>query len=212
MFKKTLRDLSRPHWYDIIELVKRSTGLSVPELAKELKMSYMGVKKHCVALEKLGYLDTWRRPKVVGRPEKLYRLTEKANGIFPEIGSEVTLSLLEAAGQFDANAAEKLLFAHFHGQTLLLAKKVKGHSVADKASSLAKLRDQAGHVSECVYDREDGLQIVECHNPLQPIFDRFPTAERMEEQMFERLIGAAVERSLTKVSGLRRYVFVIETL
>ena len=212
MFKKSLSDLSRPHWFDIIDLVKRSTGLSVPELARELKMSYMGVKKHCVALEKLGYLDTWRRPKVVGRPEKLYRLTEKANDIFPSIGDEVTLSLLDAASQFDANAAEKLLFAHFHGQTLQLAKKVKGHSVADRAGSLAKLRDKSGHVSECVYHPEEGLQIIECHNPLQPIFDKFPTAERMEEHMFERLVGAGVNRSLTKVSGLRRYVFAIQTL
>lgn len=212
MFKKSVRDLSRPHWFDIIELVKRSTGLSVPELARELKMSYMGVKKHCVTLEKLGYLDTWRRPKVVGRPEKLYRLTEKANDIFPQIGNDVTLSLLEAASQFDANAAEKLLFAHFHALTVRLNKKVKGQSVADRAMALAKLRDQSGHVSECAYHPEEGLQIVECHNPLQPVFDRYPTAERMEEQLFERIVGASVERSLTKVSGLRRYVFQIETL
>lgn len=212
MFLKTFSDLTRPQWFAIIYAVKRSTGLSVPELAKELKMSYMGVKKHCVALEKLGYLDTWRRPKQVGRPEKLYRLTEKANGIFPGIGDEVTLALLDAATQLDSNAAEKLLFSFFQRQTESYAKKAKGNSVADRATSLAKLRDQGGYMSSCVYDREAGLRIVECHNPLEPLFDRYPTVERMEEQMFERLLNASVSRSVIKVSGLRRILFDIQTL
>ncbi|MCB1232044.1 MAG: hypothetical protein KDN19_17375 [Verrucomicrobiae bacterium] len=212
MFLKTFRDLCRPHWFDIIILVKRSTGLSVPELAKDLKMSYMGVKKHCVALEKLGYLDTWRRPKVVGRPEKLYRLTEKADLVFPGIGDEVTLALLDAANQLESNAAEKLLYAFFQKQTEKYGKKVKGNSVADRATSLAKWRDQEGYISSCVYDREEGLHIVECHNPLQPIFDRYPTVERMEEQMFERLLNSSIERSVIKVSGLRRVVYQIHTL
>ena len=46
-------------------------------------MSYMGIKDHCLALEKDGYLDTWRRPKPVGRPEMLYRLTDRARELFP---------------------------------------------------------------------------------------------------------------------------------
>ncbi|MCB1086198.1 MAG: hypothetical protein KDM63_04080 [Verrucomicrobiae bacterium] len=212
MFSKTIREITRPHWFPIIDAVKRSTGLSVPELAKMLKMSYMGVKKHCIALEKLGYLDTWRRPKQVGRPEKLYRLTEKANTLYPQIGNDVTLALLEAATQMDSNAAEKLLFAYFNKQADLLSKKIKGNSVADRAASLAKARDQLGHVSECQYDRETGLHIVEFHNPLQALFDRYPTLERMEEQMFERVLNAPIDRTVEKVSGLRKFVFKIHTL
>lgn len=207
MFSKTLREIARPHWFPILDAVKRSTGLSVPELAKHLKMSYMGVKKHCIALEKLGYLDTWRRPKQVGRPEKLYRLTEKANSLYPQIGNEVILALLDAATQTDANAGEKLLFAYFGKQAESLSKRVKGQSVEDRAASLAKIRDQSGHVSECHHDRETGLQIVEYHHPLQELFDRYPTLDRMEEQMFEKVLHAPVERSLEKVSGLRKLVF-----
>lgn len=212
MFLKVLRDIARPQWFRIIFLVKQSTGLSVPELAKELKMSYMGVKKHCVALEKIGYLDTWRRPKEVGRPEKLYRLTEKANELFPQIGNDVTLSLLESATQLVPNAAERLLFGYFQRQGEAYGKKIKGSSVVDRATSLAKLRDLEGHISGCHYDREEGLRIVEYHNPLQPIFDKYPTVERMEEQQFERLIGAGVSREVTKASGLRKFVYTIETL
>ncbi|MEM7396649.1 MAG: MarR family transcriptional regulator, partial [Verrucomicrobiota bacterium] len=67
MLLSELRKISRPHWLEILIHVKRSTGLSVSELAKALRMSYMGVKQHCQDLEKKGFLDTWRRPKEVGR-------------------------------------------------------------------------------------------------------------------------------------------------
>ena len=69
MQNSVLQDISRPQWYDIMRHLKQSQGLVVGELCEKLDMSYMGVKQHCVALEKLGYLDTWRRPKKVGRPE-----------------------------------------------------------------------------------------------------------------------------------------------
>ena len=49
-------------------------------------------------MQKLGYLDTWRQPKEVGRPEKLYRITSKLDPFFPSIEDGVTLSLLQAAG------------------------------------------------------------------------------------------------------------------
>lgn len=82
MFFKAFRDVARPHWYEIITTLKCSTGMSVGELSKELKMSYMGIKQHCIELHKRGYLDTWRRPGSKGRPEMEYRLTDKS-----EVGS-----------------------------------------------------------------------------------------------------------------------------
>ena len=63
MFLKTLRDIARPQVVAIFDAIKRSDGLSVTEIARELKMSYMGIKQHCLDLEKKGYLDTWRRAK-----------------------------------------------------------------------------------------------------------------------------------------------------
>ena len=206
-YLKILRRLSKPHWFEIMELIKCSGGISVGELAETMGMSYMGVKKHCLAMHKLGYLDTWRSPKVVGRPEKLYRLTEKAAPLFPQIGNEVCLAILEAAGQLETNAAEKLLLAFFRGQAERLAASVTGDSVQERAEKLAAARTASGYYSRCVYDETEGLRIDEFHNPLQPLFDRYPTLERMEVQMFERLLVARVGRGVARTAGLTRYRF-----
>ncbi len=206
-YLKILKNISKPHWFEIIRLIKCSSGLSVGELAEKLDMSYMGVKKHCVAMQKLGYLDTWRRPKEVGRPEKSYRVTDKLAPLFPAIGDEVSLSILEAATQLEPNAAEKLLFAFFREQTDKLSAKVTGESVQGRAERLAAARAAMGYFSVCEYSEEEGLRIEEFHNPLQPLFDKYPTLARMEAQMFERLLGARVVRSSSKVSGLTHYCF-----
>jgi len=175
-------------------------------------MSYMGIKKHCIALEKLGYLDTWRRPKQVGRPEKLYQLTEKASTLFPGIGDDVTMAMLDAAAHIDPNAAEKMLYAYFQNVSVQYQKKVAGNSIIDRATSLAKLREAQGYFSHCEYDPTEGLRIVEHHNPLEPLFQKYPTVERMEEQVFERVLGSPVERTVQRASGLRLYRFDISTL
>ena len=177
------------------------------DLSEKLGMSYMGVKKHCLAMQKLGYLDTWRNPKSVGRPEKLYRVTDKLAPFFPSISDDVCLSILEAASQLDSHAAEKILLHFFRSQTEHFLGEVSGDSVEERAEKLAAARTKKGYFSQSVVTEEGGLYLEEFHNPLQPIFDLYPTVERMEIQMFERLLGAHVDRTASKVSGLTRYRF-----
>ncbi len=168
----------------------------------------MGVKKHCLAMHKLKYLETWRRPVEVGRPEKIYRLTEKLDSLFPQIGNELSLMILESAVQLEANVAEKLLFTFFRDQTEKLAKVVTGDSVQERAEKLALARNKMGYYSKCIATEEGALSIEEYHNPLQPLFDLYPTLARMESLMFEKLLGGAlVDRNVEKVASHARYRF-----
>jgi predicted ArsR family transcriptional regulator len=211
MFLRSLRDIAKPQSVAVIGLLKRSTGMSVAEMARELKMSYMGVKQHCVDLEKKGFLDTWRRPKTIGRPEKTYRLTEKARDLFPDAGCEVTLDLLkDVQSIYGPNAPDKLLFSFFSKRTDYYLKKVKGDTPTQRAFSFSKLREVDGYVSEVSLEGEDGFAIVEYHNPLERITAKYPSAVRMEESMFSRIIGASVTRSEERASALSRFVFGIE--
>jgi predicted ArsR family transcriptional regulator len=213
MFFKVVNDVAKPQWLEIIKNLKRSTGMSVNELATALGMSYMGVKQHCVELQKKGYLDTWRRPKNVGRPEKVYRLTDKARPLFPMYDNELTLEILGATDQLHGtNAAEKLLYAYFQKKGDQYSKKVKGGSVVDRASSLSRQRDKEGYVSECEFDKEGGFRMVEYHSPYSALAQKYPTVYRMEQQMLERVIGTRIDRGEEKASGLVKYVFRVKTL
>jgi predicted ArsR family transcriptional regulator len=213
MFLKSVRDIAKPQHFAIIELLKRSTGMPVAELGRALKMSYMGVKQHCLDLEKKGWLDTWRRPVPNGRPEKLYRLTAKAQALYPEAGNEMTLELLKSIQDiYGTSAPEKLLFSYFGRKTEAYLKKIKGGSIAERTTAFAKLRNLEGYCSEAGFDPAVGLKITEYHCPLKEIAAVFPSVKRMEEQMFNRVLMTTVHRHEEKASGLTKYVFVIPTV
>jgi len=212
-FLSQIRDFSRPHWMDIVFLLKRTQGMPVAELAREMEMSYMGVKQHCVEMERLGYLDTWRHPSKMGRPQKFYRLTDKAQGLFPDVGKELSLDLLELVGTtYGSTAPEKLLLGYFAKKKEGYAKRVRGETAAEKAASLAKLRSEEGYLSQCLYDSKGGLRIVEYHSPLRHLAEAYPGVYVMEVQMFGELIGDRVTRTVEEASGLHEYLFRVGTI
>lgn len=213
MLFNILRDICRPQWFDIILVLKKSGGCSVGDIATALDKSYMGIKQHCESMRKIGYVDTWRKPRKVGRPEKIYRLTAKINGLFPQAGNELALSLLTAVGQVHgANAPEKLLFNHFRDKGKTYLDKIRGKSVVERATALAKLRDIDGYMSRCAYDKEEGFRILEYHNPLSELMRTYPMAAKAEERMIEQVLGAKVMREEIKSGGQTVNTFRISTL
>lgn len=189
-------------------MLKGSQGMPVALLAKATNMSYMGVKQHCVEMERLGYLDTWRHPGKMGRPRKYYRLTEKAKHLFPDVGRELSLELLESVkSHYGSNAPEKLLLHFFSKRKEAYAAKMRGESQEERAASLARMRFAEGYLSRCLNDAEEGLRIIEYHSLLHYLEESYPAVFVMEVRMFGELIGTRVTRTVSEASGLREYVF-----
>ena len=197
MFRAGFRDLVKPQWVSTIEELKLAGGLPVSELSRRMDASYMAVKQYCEDLEELGYLERSRIPRTeVGRPEIFYRLTSKADALFPEAGTSFTLEFLETLKPiFGDSAPEKLLFQYFQQQQEhWLPKLSKAKSLVEKATLLAGLREKAGCFGRCKYDPEKGFRIEEYHHPLQRIFDKYPRAIAMELRAIEQSLGTKVVR------------------
>src|SRR3954468_20080869 len=130
------------------ELKRTPTGLPVKALAERLDMSYMGIKDLCVDLHRRGLLETWRQPQKLGRPLMLYRLTERANELFPTVSNALTIDLLRITAKiYGAAAPEKLLLRVFHQKTEQYRARLKGTTLDERAASLAHARDAEGHMS-----------------------------------------------------------------
>lgn len=207
----------RPQWVKLVVELKRSGGMAVPALAEAIGMSYMGTKQHCEALKKAGYVESWRVPRTqVGRPEVLYRLTARADALFPGPGASVLLGMLESARTlFGDMAPERLLRQHFEAQrNQWLPKVQRGKSLVERATRLADLREKEGCVNRCRFDAERGFRIEELHHPLRPVFAAYPRAAAIELRLMEEMLGAKITRR--EVAGGRagpaRVEFEISTL
>lgn len=201
MNQKLIAEIGKSQRLQILNKLKRTQGLSVNELAEKIGLSYMGIKQHCIELHKGGYLDTWRRPKPVGRPEMLYRLTQKAHELFPTASNHLTIELLESAQKLYGPAApEKLLFNVFQRKADGYLAKIKGDTPAEKAKWLAKQRDTEGHMAE--FESVGGLRIVEHHSPILDLLQAFPIVARLEAEMFQRVLKTPVRREENGTPGL----------
>jgi len=191
------RELPNRSAYAVADVLKRSSGLPVGEIATRLGMSYMGVKAQCLALEKSGYITTRNQHCGSGRPQLVYRLTAKGQRLFQTDDHRLAVSLLhEARTLFGAAAAEKLLFLHFQNQAVWYLEKIPAKaSQEERLAALAALRNAAGHMA-----RVEGGCLVESHVPLAGLFDAFPAAITMEETMISKVLGTPVTR-LAENSG-----------
>jgi predicted ArsR family transcriptional regulator len=178
----------------VLELIKRTGGMGVRQLADELGMSYMGVKAHCVALTSAGYLKTWREPSSKGRPVLLHKLTSAGEELFTESAQDPALGILkEAAGLFGATAPQKLLMMYFRTTGERYRSKLEVEAPTERLDALAKLRDSEGRMVSLEADASDWI-LRECHNPLLALMKEYPGAAAMEEQMIGEVLGIPVLR------------------
>jgi predicted ArsR family transcriptional regulator len=202
MNQRLIAEIGRTQRLEIINSLKRSHGMSVNELVEKMKMSYMGIKQHCLTLQRDGYLDTWRRPQKMGRPEMVYRLTRRSHDLFQADSHQFTLDLLKSAQEiYGPNAAEKLLYNIFEKKTAALKAKAKGDAVAERAKWLARVRDGEGYMSQFTNGEDGGARIFECHSPIMNLIDRYPIVGRFEREMFEAVLGTRVRREMNRNSG-----------
>ena len=216
MNQKLIREIGRSQRLDILTTLKRDGGKSVKELAALFGMSYMGIKQHCLDLEREGYLDTWRRPKPVGRPEMLYRLTKRAEALFPEVRNTLAVEILEAVQQAYGTAAPtKLLFGIFNQRAEAYRNQLSATMLRERAAEYTELRAAEGYMSQfgdCGYGPDDNPTllkpcIVERHSPIEDVLRRFPIIARLEKELFERVLNCRVNREEDSKPGVYHCTF-----
>lgn len=205
MFLPAFHDLLKPQWLAALSELKLSGGMAVSELSRTLGSSYMTVKQHCEDLTKLGYLKRTRVPRTeIGRPEIFYRLSEKADALFPTIPATFTMEMLgEMQRMFGENAPDRMLFQYFQEQgEHWKAGLSRGTTLLYKAQLYVKIRSKDGLFMKCLHD-EDEKEIIlrEFHHPLKGLFEKFPRAEAMELRAMEEALGVKISRRVQLLPG-----------
>lgn len=199
MFHPAFHDLLKPQWLTTLAELKVSGGMAVSELSRRLDSSYMTVKQHCEDLTKLGYLQRSRVPRTeIGRPEIFYRLSDKAEGMFPGIPEGFTLEMLDQIQRsFGETAPDRLLFQYFQKREEEWKEKLsKGTTLLYKAQLFVKIRSQEGLFLRCLHDAATGvITLREFHHPLARVFAKHPRAIEMERRAVEGALGVKVSRA-----------------
>jgi predicted ArsR family transcriptional regulator len=177
----------------ILAFIKTRGHASLGEVSAHLEISKQGALRHMEALEADGLAtvapaEEHRR----GRPENMYKLTPAAYEHFPHAHREL-------AGELVEFLSEAQLKRFFERRTARLeaeyAPRLAGLDFEGRVRELAKLATEHGHMAEVVELPAGGLAIRHCNCPIQDVAARTGMPCVNEQQMYERLLGAPVERS-----------------
>ena len=193
MLKNSYDHLVDTRRQTILAFLKTHGQASLGEIATHLEVSKQGALRHLEALEAAGMTTVASAaPHGRGRPENVYQLTTAAGEHFPDGHRELTGELVEFMSDEQLKRFFERRAARLEAE---YAPRLAGLDFEARVRELAKLATEHGHMAEVVELPQGGLAIRHCNCPIQDVAARTGLPCVNEQQMYQRLLGASVNRS-----------------
>jgi predicted ArsR family transcriptional regulator len=194
----------------IITILRTDGPLSAGDLAERIGITEMAIRRHIATLERddLIYPTTIRQP--MGRPAKVYQLTEAADDLFPKNYHTLTLDILEDLIKVDGE--EKLLTLFAHREERLVEKykaMLEGNTLEEKVARLAELQNSKGYLAKWEAKEDGTYEIIEYNCPIAQVSRLYPQTCACETNVFRRVLGTDVDRQQCLAEGGTCCVFKI---
>lgn len=192
----------------LLDRLKRAGPQDAEGLGAHLGVTAMAVRQHLYALEAEGIVAAREAPRPLGRPVKLWALSDNAEAFFPDGHAELTLGLLSAMGEaFGPSGLDRLLAVRTQAQGRAYAVRVHRHkTLKRRLEALAEIRSEEGYMAEVRKDGRDTYLFVENHCPVCAAARVCQGLCRGELELFRAVLGpqVTVERIDHILAGARR--------
>jgi predicted ArsR family transcriptional regulator len=182
-------------------------------LAAACAITPMGAHKQLQALVAQGLVAFEDEPQGVGRPRRVWRLTDAAHGRFPDRHGELAVQLLRhAAEQLGPEVLDRLIAAReAEAETAYQSRLAACSTVAQRVQALARVRSEEGYMAQAMPGPDGAWWLVEDHCPICAAATQCQGFCRSELAVFRRCLGpdADVERTEHLLAGSRRCAYLI---
>ena len=185
----------------ILALLKQHGNLTIMDLANELEITEMAVRRHIQTLERDKLIRSDVKKQTMGRPSKVYQLAECGENLFPKRYKEFSLEILKglkAAGQ-EQLIIDILLKRKEH----LLKEHKKEHpneALSDRMENLRRIQDHDGYMPEI--ENKDGIiHFRELNCPYIEVAKEFPQICQAERGFIQDFIEADFVTLSSMVDG-----------
>lgn len=194
----------------VLNMMKTQGALTVGEMAKQLGITEMAVRRHLQSLERDGLVQSSLSRQAMGRPTHLYALTAKADDLFPKNYHHLTLDLL---GELAAEEGDEMVTTLFKRRQEKLqhkyADRMQGKSLDERVQTLADIQNESGYMVQLSTD-EKGRYVLEEYNcPIAQVAKKYNDACHCELGLFGQLLDAPVERTECLTKGGAKCTYVI---
>lgn len=195
----------------ILHMLRSQETLTVQQIATELGLTGMAVRRHMHELENQHFVNVQIVAAGKGRPVHYYTLTEAAEQLFPRNYQMLTLDLLEELAEDDET--KPIIEKMFQGRKKKLyeryAMKMSTQSLAERIVELTNIQTAAGYMAESSSDQTH-YYISEYNCPIKGVADQYKHACQCELELFSELLQTNIERTECITTGQKRCQYKIE--
>ena len=185
----------------ILALLKQHGNLTIMDLANQLEITEMAVRRHIQTLERDKLILSDVKKQTMGRPSKVYKLAEQGENLFPKRYKEFSLDILhglKAAGQ-----EQLIIDILLKRKEDLLKKHKKEHpneSLGERLENLKYIQDQDGYMPE-IENKDGFIHFRELNCPYIEVAKEFPQICHAERGFIQEFIEADIVTLSSMVDG-----------
>jgi len=196
-----------PTRQEILSILKRQEATTIAELSALVGIAPTGVRQHLAHLERQDYVASTSVRQKQGRPVTIYRLTDKADELFPAgYRSLLDRVLGKVEGLYGGEAVKLILSSIMDDLLEVYAGQMETADLGEKVQRLADLRSEEGYMC-CCREEEDGFVLLEQHCPILDVAKDHRQICQLELELFGKLLGAKVEREQHILEGEAQCVY-----
>ena len=190
----------------------KSTGTQSAEtLARRLKVTVVAARQQLGRLLEKGLVAFEDKREGVGRPKRVWSLSEAGHARFPDSHAAVTVDLIRAIGTlFGPEGMDRVLEEREKTMRRLYAERLKpARSLAERTKLLAEQRAEEGYMAEVKRLGDGSLMLIENHCPICVAAKACQGLCRSELALFRDVLGPGVmvEREEHILAGARRCAY-----
>lgn len=187
----------------ILQLLRMKGRMLASDLARELELTEMAIRRHMHELEREGFVHIANVRQPMGRPLHAFELTPEADHYFPKNYYALTIDLL---AELEADPETAVLIDRmFEGRKRKLQERyttrMEGRSLEERVTELAAIQNAGGYMAEVEPCGDDGYMLHEYNCPITEVAGKYQQACSCELALFRSLLDVQVERTECLAKG-----------
>ena len=195
----------------MLHALKAAGPQTADALGRKLGMTAVGARQHLTRLQEADLVAAEDRSEGVGRPKRVWSLTEAGHARFPDNHAGLTLELIAVIRKTGGEAMLDQVIG-LREQAALKAYRARldgAKTLREKMKRLAAIRSEEGYMARAEPGKDGALLLVENHCPICVAAKSCQGFCRSELTLFRTVLGedVTVERTEHVLGGAHRCVY-----
>ncbi|HVY99236.1 MAG TPA: metalloregulator ArsR/SmtB family transcription factor [Dongiaceae bacterium] len=200
----------------LLHALKAAGPQTAEALGRKLGMTAVGARQHLARLQEESLVAAEDRSEGVGRPKRVWSLTEAGHARFPDNHAGLTLELIAAIRKTGGEAMlDQVIGLREQAALKTYRARLEGaKTLREKVKRLAAIRSEEGYMASAAPAGDGTVLLVESHCPICVAAKSCQGFCRSELALFRTALGkdVAVERTEHVLSGAHRCVYRVSAL